>query len=176
MAEEAWADIPGYEGWYQASTSGRIRRIRKVHWNHGKKNIVSKEHILIPSVDHKGYQVVIVSNPDTGVKKHVKVHRLVALTFLDNPYGYGQIDHINRDKCDNSIDNLRWCDQYSNMNNRNANRFVSAFGMTMTLTEWGLASGLKPLTIRARLERGWTPEQAVSVKPLKEGEKICLMK
>ena len=45
------------------------------------------------------------------------VHRLIAETFIDNPHGYTEIDHINRDKCDNRVDNLRWCDRKMNLAN-----------------------------------------------------------
>ena len=45
------------------------------------------------------------------------VHRLVAETFLDNPQGLTEIDHINRDKSDNSVTNLRWVTHSENMHN-----------------------------------------------------------
>ncbi len=47
------------------------------------------------------------------------VHRLVAETFLDNPQGYNEIDHINHNKLDNSVTNLRYCTHSGNMRNSN---------------------------------------------------------
>ena len=45
------------------------------------------------------------------------VHRLVAETFIDNPRGCREVDHINRDKFDNRVENLRWCTHEENMVN-----------------------------------------------------------
>ena len=45
------------------------------------------------------------------------VHRLVAETLIPNPNEYTEIDHINRDKTDNRVCNLRWTTRKGNMNN-----------------------------------------------------------
>ena len=45
------------------------------------------------------------------------VHRLVAETFLSNPKGYNEIDHINHNRLDNRVGNLRWCTHSENMSN-----------------------------------------------------------
>lgn len=43
-----------------------------------------------------------------------RIHRIVAKTFLENPNGYKEINHINGIKHDNRVENLEWCDRSYN--------------------------------------------------------------
>ena len=55
--------------------------------------------------------------------KNYSVHRLVAETFLDNPINLKFVDHIDRDKSNNDLSNLRWVTAQENLyNRRNANK------------------------------------------------------
>lgn len=44
-----------------------------------------------------------------GKRKMFLVHRLVAQTFIPNPNNYPCVDHIDRDRQNNNVSNLRWC-------------------------------------------------------------------
>jgi hypothetical protein len=46
------------------------------------------------------------------------VHRLVAQAFIPNPDGLPEVDHINQNKLDNRVENLRWADKSVQMINR----------------------------------------------------------
>lgn len=50
--------------------------------------------------------------------KMYKVSRLVAQTFLDNPNGFDIVDHISRDRSDDNVCNIRWCDITTNNLNK----------------------------------------------------------
>ncbi len=63
--------------------------------------------------------------------------------------------------------NVRWSTRKEQNNNTRKNRLVTAFGETLTLSQWSERFGIKALTIRARLEKGITPEEALT-KPVKK--------
>ena len=71
----------------------------------------SKEHWTTGSLHNNGYMSVKVNY------KEYLVHRLVAETFIPNPEGLPQVDHINRVKHENSVTNLRWVSRSTNQRN-----------------------------------------------------------
>ena len=53
-----------------------------------------------------------------GITKNLSIHRLIALHYIPNPDNKICVDHINRDKNDNSVKNLRWVDRSTNCENK----------------------------------------------------------
>lgn len=69
---------------------------------------------LVPRINNSGYHRVRISDDDA--KLHEKlVHRLVAEAFIPNPEGLPEVNHIDRDKSNNSVNNLEWCSHLENM-------------------------------------------------------------
>jgi hypothetical protein len=81
-----------------------------------------KQIYLKPQNNGNGYlKVNLYKN---GKMHQMYVHRLVAETFIPNPNNYNYIDHIDRDKTNNCITNLRWCSAKENTGNTaGANRY-----------------------------------------------------
>ena len=68
----------------------------------------------------KGYIRVHIINDTTGKAQQMFLHRLVAEAFLENPNEYDEIDHIDNNKINNNVANLRWCSRSQNNTNREA--------------------------------------------------------
>lgn len=98
---EKWKDIQGYEGKYQVSNYGRIKSLsRKI--SNGTGYYMSKEKILKGHVITNGYVQVELQG------KGMLIHRLVAETFIENPYNKPQVNHIDGNKTNNIVTNLEW--------------------------------------------------------------------
>jgi hypothetical protein len=103
--EEIWKDIPGYEGLYQVSNTGKIKSFSKFSPPSGR--------ILKTSVS-RGYVWVRLFNKDKKYKNHT-IHRLVANAFVPNPNNYKEVNHKDENKQNNNADNLEWCSRAYNM-------------------------------------------------------------
>ena len=101
--KEIWRDIAGYEGYYQVSNTGNVRSVDRIVED-GRS---FKGRILKPSYDRRKYKIVILSRG--GKLKCFKFHRLVALSFLENPDNLPQINHKDENKENNNVENLEWC-------------------------------------------------------------------
>ena len=99
---EIWKDIQGYEGLYQVSNMGRVKRL-ETYVKHKNGNRLVKEKILTTQT-HK-YQSVFLSN--NHIKQHY-IHRLVAEHFLPNPKNYPVVMHLDNNPKNNNISNLQW--------------------------------------------------------------------
>ena len=71
---------------------------------------------ILPQFVNQGYMKVSIRNPD-GYKCFL-AHRLVALTFIQNPDNHAEVDHIDRDRGNNRVENLRWADKIIQANNK----------------------------------------------------------
>ena len=116
--KEKWKPIVGYEGLYEVSNMGSVRSLTRVvdfRDRAGKMNQrVIKGRVLKPQKQRTGYLHVGLSKD--GKVTLFRVHRLVAVAFIDNPKGLYEVNHIDEDKTNNRADNLEWCDHKYNNN------------------------------------------------------------
>lgn len=104
---EEWREVPGFEG-YEVSSEGRVRSLDRDKHAVRKQDYVRniKGCILKPKFD----QYNRVALYKDSIRHFISIHRLVALAFIPQIEGKPEIDHINRDKLDNRVSNLRWVD------------------------------------------------------------------
>jgi len=101
---EIWRPIKGYEGLYEVSNFGQVRNL-----NHRKEN---KLRIKTPQVSRNGYLTIALFKG--GVGRRFFVHRLVAVAFIKNPHNLPEIDHIDTNRINNRVENLRWVTRSEN--------------------------------------------------------------
>ena len=102
--KEVWKDIPGYEGYYQASNLGRIKSLeRKIEYSNQQDRIM-KEKIMKLNPTTRGYIRICLRKE--GIAKNHFVHRLITSTFIGESNLH--VNHIDGVKTHNNINNLEY--------------------------------------------------------------------
>lgn len=125
--KEVWKPIRCYEGIYEVSNLGHVKRLKTFVEHNGvygaKNKKLVKERILKP-VYSRNYQYVKLCKK--GIDTRYLVHRLVAETFIDNPNNKKEVNHIDGNKQNNRADNLEWCTHKENCKHRDDNNLRKA--------------------------------------------------
>lgn len=118
---EIWKPIEEFDGFYEVSNLGRVRSIDRVVKSAPSVGTrIQKGAIKAQAKKDNGYMVV---NLWFNGKQHMRyAHRLVAQAFIPNPDGKPTIDHIDRNKENNCVENLRWATQSEQERNKRPDR------------------------------------------------------
>ena len=106
MYKEIFVKIDGYDDYF-ISDHGQVISTKN-----------NKIKYLSPGNNGRGYLQVYLSK--NGKQKNKKIHRLIAEHFIDNPNNLPQVDHIDQNKTNNNINNLRWVSHQQNLFNTKA--------------------------------------------------------
>ena len=142
---EVWKDIIGYEGIYRISNLGNVYSIAR-----GGSGSARTGRLLIPKIDRNGY--LFTNLQYKGSRKYMKIHRLVAIHFIENPMNKPQVNHIDFNRTNNNITNLEWCTISENhkhtwMNNRGRNP-LHVRGLSNPNTIYGINKIKEMITMR----------------------------
>lgn len=97
-----WKQIKGWEGYYSVNRLGEVRN-----------DITDK--LIVGDKNSTGYYRVCLYNKNhIPPKQRFFRHRLVATHFIENPLNLEEVNHIDGDKSNNSVDNLEWIDRKLN--------------------------------------------------------------
>lgn len=102
LKDEIWKDVPGYENVLRISNYSRVLNI--------KKGVIERHYL-----SGSGYYRICVGV--NGVVKHLYVHRVMLMTFVENPENKKCADHIDTNRLNNTIANLKWATHKENANN-----------------------------------------------------------
>lgn len=80
-----------------------------------------RKHFLKPMKDINGYLFVNIFG------KMIKIHLIVAESFIPNPNNLPQVNHKNLDKTDNRVENLEWCTNRYNTNHWRNSQFPGSY-------------------------------------------------
>ena len=108
--KEIWKDIVGYEGVYQVSNFGRVKRVKT-------------DRILKEFKNTDGYLLVHLYK--NKVSSNQRIHRLVAQAFIPNTENKPQVNHIDENKTNNVVSNLEWVTSKENINHGTRNERMS---------------------------------------------------
>ena len=100
---ETFKLIPNFPN-YEISNLGNVRNVTTTKTRN-------------PSFDSSGYKQIDLRYNKT--RKTFKIHRLIAMAFIPNVGNKECIDHIDNNRTNNNIDNLRWATRSENSQNKN---------------------------------------------------------
>lgn len=122
--QEEWKPIDGYVD-YLVSNFGRVKSLKN-----------GNETILSLWTNEDGY--LCVNFWEDGKRHHLRVHRLVAMAFIENKNNLPEVNHKDGDKKNNLVENLEWSTRSQNIRH--------AFDTGLSTPPYGERNGMHKLT------------------------------
>lgn len=144
---EFWKQIPGYEGFYEASNKGNLRSVDREFTRSNGTPFSLKGKLLnhwLNPVD--GHPMCVLSRK--GERRYFYVHTLVALAFFGEKEEGQEVRHLNDNPTDNRVENLEYGTRSDNLYDRVRNGIH--FQANKTLCKRGHSLSGKNLKIEQR--------------------------
>tara|TARA_B100000287_G_C20566408_1_gene754693 strand:+ start:109 stop:705 length:597 start_codon:yes stop_codon:yes gene_type:complete len=118
--KEQWKEMKSPFTRYEISTCGTIRALCDHRTRKAGDEICQSNDYSTDDTDAKNPYKKVYLHADDGNSKQVKVHRLLAINFIDNPdpINKKEVDHIDGNRSNNVLENLRWASRSENCQNR----------------------------------------------------------
>lgn len=131
--------IEGTDNKAIVTSDGRVFKRRQIYAGRGKKrHLIGWTEFREVNPGLNGYLSVFIP-----YREGCFIHRLVAEAFIPNPENKPFIDHINGNRADNRVENLRWVSHRENCNNPNT-RYKNVYGSNRKV--WTYIQGFNPKT------------------------------
>lgn len=154
MLDLVWKVLPDTDGKYLVSNTGEVKSLKR-----------KDPLVLAKACDKDGYHLVTIRSKEW--KPTQKVHRLVALLFLPNPYKLSEVNHKDEDKTNNNVSNLEWCTTQYNTKYSQAKSYtlvspdgevIDVFNLRAFCRDKGLNQGniMKVLNGKYKQHKGYT--------------------
>jgi DNA-binding XRE family transcriptional regulator len=152
MENEIWKPVKDYEGIYEVSSLGRVRKV--------------VNGLILHQSNSGGYRRVSLQKDGKG--KSESVHRLVAKAFLPNPDMLPVVNHRDEDKANNCVENLEWCTSSYNIRHNELYLRIREKASTRHIVDVKRLENAHILR-KLRKERGWTLDEAASKAGISPG-------
>lgn len=137
QAKQKCFTIKTLVGKYYTPTGGKpLDDPNYIVYPDGKVFSKYKGEFIALTLTREGY-ISIRIGKFSNERKTLKVHRLVAKAFIPNPDNLPFVDHKDRDKTNNNVDNLRWCSRRTNNCNRSKQKNNTSGLTGINQNEWG---------------------------------------
>lgn len=146
--KEVWADIEGFEGYYEVSNHGRVRSLDRYVEHNGSLKFVEGRTMKPRYKKHNKCNYINVRYilSIDGKPKGFLAHRLVAQAFIPNPNNLPQVNHLDLNPLNNNVWNLEWSTGLDNIKHAYENgRFDSRM---RSVTIWHKSKPNELLTFR----------------------------
>lgn len=152
-AHEEWRQIKGYEGYYEVSNLGRVKRIEGI--KNYRNNVIScKENITNGTITKFGYLRTGLSVKNK--RKSFMIHRLVLSAFIENTNNKRCVNHIDGDKQNNNILNLEWVTDKENRDHAIKNGLVDIEKVRNNARKLGLQT--------VHSIKGWNKKNVINIE------------